>query len=63
VHLHHDRVVRRLWGPWPLGTTALSRQVSLTAPSPRWGITAFVQDARGQVWQSLNVPAQACAGE
>jgi hypothetical protein len=57
VHLHHDRVVRHLWGPWPLGVAALSQQVSLHAPSPQWGLTAFVQDARGRVWQSLNVPA------
>ena len=61
VHLHHDRVVRHLWGPWPLGTTALSQRVSLRAPSPRWGLTAFVQDARGHVWQSLNLPARGCA--
>ena len=61
VHLHHDRVVRHLWGPWPLGTTALSQRVSLRAPSPRWGLTAFVQDARGPVWQSLNLPARGCA--
>jgi hypothetical protein len=60
ARLRHDRVVRRLWGPWPLGKTALSRQVPLRAPSPRWGMTAFVQDAHGDVWQSLNVPAQAC---
>ena len=62
VHLHHDRVVRRLWGPWPLGTTVLSRQISLAAPSPLWGVTAFVQDASGRIWQSLSVPARACTG-
>ena len=60
VHLHHDRVVRHLWGPWPLGATALSRQLPVTAPSPRWGLTAVVQDARGRVWQSLNLPASQC---
>jgi len=60
VKLHHDRVVRHLWGPWPLNGTAVSRQVSMDAPSPRWGVTAFVQDARGRVWQSLNLPAAAC---
>lgn len=64
VKLHHDRVVRRLWGPWSLtGTAAVSQQVAMTAPSPRWGVTAFVQDAQGRVWQSLNLPARSCAAD
>lgn len=60
VTLHHDRVVRKLWGPWPLSATALSRSVSLQAPSPRWGVVAFVQDGSGRVWQSLGLPVPAC---
>lgn len=59
VHLHHDRVVRRLLGPWPL-TGTIARQETLVAPSPHWGVTAFVQDATGRVWQSLTLPAAAC---
>lgn len=62
VHLHHDRVVRHLWGPWPLGTTTLSQRLPVMAPSPRWGLVAFVQDARGRVWQSLSLPAMQCGG-
>lgn len=34
--------------------------MAMAAPSPRWGVTAFVQDAKGRVWQSLNLPAAAC---
>jgi hypothetical protein len=60
VKLHHDRVVRHLWGPWPLNGTAIARQVTMAAPSPRWGVTAFVQDAQGRVWQSLNLPFGPC---
>ncbi len=60
VTLHHERVVRHLWGPWPLNATAVSRQVGLTAPSLEWGLTAFVQDRKGHVWQSLSLPATHC---
>ena len=35
--------------------------MAMAAPSPRWGVTAFVQDAKGRVWQSLNLPAAACS--
>lgn len=62
MHLHHDRVVRHLWGPWPLGTAAVSQRIAVTVPSPRWGLTAFVQDASGRVWQSLSLPAAQCGG-
>ena len=64
--LHHDRVVRQLSGPWPLPLSgALSRQLELPAESAPWGLTAFVQDARGDVLQSLNVQSLECgdAGE
>ncbi|MEO5629814.1 MAG: DUF1223 domain-containing protein [Thermomonas sp.] len=59
--LRHDRVVRQLFGPWPLPATgALSQQIELPADATAWGITAFVQDARGNVLQSLGLPASAC---
>lgn len=61
VTLHHDRVVRQLSGPWPLpGTGALSRQIEWPTESAAWGLTAFVQDARGEVLQSLSLPASNC---
>lgn len=58
--LRHDRVVRELWGPWKLGTTPISERVSLSAESSPWGITAFVQDSRGQTLQSLNLDTSRC---
>lgn len=60
VKLHHDRVVRHLWGPWSLNGTAISQRIVMTAPSQRWGVTAFVQDSHGRVWQSLNLPLGDC---
>lgn len=63
VTLHHDRVVRHLWGPWSLSTTTLSKQIAMDTPSPQWGVTAFVQDAKGRVWQSLNLPFTTCAAD
>lgn len=61
VTLHHDRVVRQLMGPWALPATgALSREVELPKEASPWGLTAFVQDARGNVLQSLRLPATAC---
>ncbi len=60
VTLHHDRVVRHLWGPWALKETPVSRQIALVAPSTEWGLTAFVQDRKGRVWQSLSLPATHC---
>lgn len=62
VRLHHDRVVRQLSGPWPLPASgALSRQVALPAETAPWGITAFVQDSRGDILQSLSLHAGQCA--
>lgn len=58
--LHHDRVVLHLWGPWPLAQEPLSRVQRVQAASGAWGLTAFVQDARGRTLQSLDLPAQAC---
>jgi hypothetical protein len=62
ITLHHDRVVRQLSGPWALPASgAVSRHIELPAESAPWGITAFVQDARGNVLQSLGLPASKCA--
>lgn len=55
--LHHDRVVQKLWGPWPLGKTHMQ---ALTIPNSPWGLVAFVQDGQGQTLQSLALPASAC---
>jgi hypothetical protein len=55
--LRHDRVVRQLSGPWPLGDEPLSLRIPLAAESAPWGITAFVQDANGSVLQSLALSA------
>ncbi len=63
VTLHHDRVVGHLWGPWSLTPIALSEQISMNSLSPQWGVTAFVQDAKGRVWQSLNLPFTTCAAD
>lgn len=61
VTLHHDRVVRKLWGPWKLSGKSLSESVAVNAEAAIWGLTAFVQDARGQTLQSLSLPAATCA--
>lgn len=64
--LHHERVVRGLWGPWPLpppGTAHVLR----VAPSKnsrvgQLGLTAFVQDAiSGETLQALSLPLVPCA--
>ncbi len=62
VTLHHDRVVRKLWGPWPLTGTTLAQRLSVDAPAPAapWGATVFVQDGRGRTLQSLTLKASAC---
>lgn len=58
--LRHDRVVRELFGPWPLGDAAISYEVGLIGESVPWGVTAFVQNHRGDVLQSLSLDAAAC---
>ncbi len=58
--LHHDRVVRALFGPWPLGNRKSLRQVSLSAAPVTWGLTAFAQDRDGSILQSLSLAAAAC---
>ncbi len=58
--LRHDRVVTRLWGPWPLGANPVSQAIAIDGERAPWGLTAFVQDARGATLQSLALPV--CAG-
>ena len=59
--LRHDRVVRKLWGPWPLDGTPLSLSQQVPAIDGTWGLVAFVQDAFGRTLQSLHLPASQCA--
>ncbi|HEY5972855.1 MAG TPA: DUF1223 domain-containing protein [Pseudoxanthomonas sp.] len=56
--LRHDRVVRQLWGPWPLGDKALTQVLPVKPLAGAWGLVAFVQDKRGRTWQSLQCRAQ-----
>jgi hypothetical protein len=58
--LRHDRVVQGLWGPWPLATPATVRDVRIAPDPGRWGLVAFVQDARGDTLQSLGMDGSAC---
>jgi hypothetical protein len=65
--LHHDRVVRGLWGPWPVAATGGARHLLVTPPAVAkagsLGLTAFVQDPRtGETMQALSLPLDACAG-
>lgn len=59
--LHHDRVVRHLYGPWKLDGSPLSQQQDLQSLKGRWGLVAFVQDSRGRTLQSLDLPGNGCA--
>lgn len=59
--LHHDRVVRELAGPWPLEGGTVSHRVVLPDDNAAWGVTAFVQDRRGRILQSLSLPSSRCA--
>lgn len=62
VTLRHDRVVRQLSGPWALGGAgAVSQKIDLPSENSPWGVTAFVQDKRGRILQSLSLPAARCA--
>lgn len=58
--LHHDRVVQKLWGPWPLNTATETRVQSIQVPNGEWGLVAFIQDDHGRTLQSLGLPASAC---
>jgi hypothetical protein len=59
--LHHERVVRGLWGPWPLSATGARRRLRVSPPpgakAGDLGFTGFVQDARtGRTLQALSLP-------
>ena len=58
ITLRHDRVVRRLWGPWPLGDQPVARVLPVPPLAGGWGVVAVVQDKRGRTWQSLECRAQ-----
>jgi hypothetical protein len=60
VTLHHDRVVHRLWGPWPLRASPLSKAIEMPPDPEQGGFMLFAQTARGQVLQSLNLPDASC---
>jgi hypothetical protein len=66
VTLHHDRVVRGLWGPWALAKDGATRSLRITPPKgaalAQLGLTAFVQDTHtGETLQALTLPLTACA--
>ncbi len=58
--LNHDRVVTKLWGPWPLGAAPLAKAITVELGQGAWGLTAFVQDANGKVLQSLRLAPADC---
>lgn len=60
VTLRHDRVVTRLWGPWPLGSAPLAKALRIEPGQGAWGLTAFVQEADGTVLQSLRLAQTDC---
>lgn len=61
VTLRHDRVVTRLWGPWPLGSAPFAKVVDVAGLGQgAWGLTAFVQEADGTVLQSLRLAQADC---
>jgi hypothetical protein len=65
--LHHERVVRGLWGPWPVSAKGSATQhLQVSPPSAaragKLGLTAFVQNPRtGETLQALSLPLGACA--
>lgn len=65
VLLHHERVVRQLFGPYPLSGAQWSRVLHVTPPrdahADRLGLTAFVQSGRGDTSQALTLPLATCA--
>jgi hypothetical protein len=65
VTLHHDHVVRGLWGPWPVAQSGAARSLRITPPRnatlAQLGLTAFVQDSRtGETLQALSLPLTGC---
>ncbi len=58
--LHHDRVVRKLWGPWPVKMESELHSQPVEIPGGEWGLVAFVQDDQGGTLQSLALSGSAC---
>jgi hypothetical protein len=64
--LHHDRVVRGLWGPWSLDAHGAQRSMDVSVPAgaalARLRVVAFVQNrSDGDTLQSLGLPLASCA--
>ena len=65
VTLHHDRVVRGFWGPWPVAAAGAAQNLQVTLPADarvaNTGLTAFVQTPRGgETLQALSLPLGQC---
>ncbi|MEP6882976.1 MAG: DUF1223 domain-containing protein [Dokdonella sp.] len=58
--LRHDRVVRKLWGPWPVKLESELHRQPVEIPGGAWGLVAFVQDGQGANLQSLSLPSNSC---
>ncbi len=58
--LKHDRVVRRLSGPWSFDDKGTSRSILVGGDPETTGLTAFVQDSDGRVLQSLDLDLAKC---
>lgn len=59
--LTHVHVVRKLWGPWPVGAHQVLTAVPGTDKAGAFGLTAFVQDpATGRTVQSLGLALGEC---
>lgn len=65
ARLGHARVVRGLWGPWPIETAGLHRDLVVRPPAGAqaggYQLVAFVQDpGTGHTWQVLGLPLADC---
>lgn len=63
--LAHARVVRGLWGPWPIPGAGLHRDLVVRPPGGTHGgsyhLVAFLQDPdTGRTWQVLGLPLSDC---
>jgi hypothetical protein len=59
--LTHARVVRKLWGPWPIGAHEVLAVAPEGTKAGAFGLTAFVQDAAGgRTLQALGLPLGSC---
>jgi len=63
--LHHERVVRGLWGPWPMTASGLHHVLEIQPPpgaiTAHLGLTAFVQaSSDGENLQALSLPLTHC---